>query len=253
MKTVYAILLTVFSLSCLQAQVSEIKSASSSNSSGSNSKSGDGSYDSYDSDDEGGGLLIDFLFSGIIEAQTFKLQKDPERYPSMVSLEVMLQGGVKPSSYYMFWPRIRGNWGLFSTDFRMNYLIEEEANGYSHLRTNDWQIIQLNLITSRFFTFRVGTGFMQEAFGDKEVFSETALMFNVHAPDQTKQIGFEWRFAKDFETGSNPRWELSAQYQHQVFNSGKLHGYISAGTIFQKYYNYIEVWGMQAGLVLRFF
>jgi hypothetical protein len=46
MKTVYAILLTVFSWSCIQAQVSEIKSASSSNSSGSNSKSGEGgSYD----------------------------------------------------------------------------------------------------------------------------------------------------------------------------------------------------------------
>lgn len=253
MKTVYAILLTVFSLSCLQAQVSEIKSASSSNSSGSGSKSGDsGSYDG-DDDSEGGWLILDFLFGGIVEGQKYKLQKDPARYPSMVSLEVMLQGGVKPSSYYMLWPRIRGNWGLFSTDFRMNYLIEEDMDGYIHLRTNDWQVIQLNLITSRFFTFRAGTGFMQEAFGEKEIFSETAFLFNVHAPDQTKQIDFEWRFAKDFDTGSNPRWELSAQYQHQVFNTGKLHGYISAGTVFQKYYNTIEVWGMQAGLVLRFF
>jgi len=253
MKTILTLLVAIY-ITTSPAQVNEIKSASSSNSSNgsSSSKSGESSYSS-DDDSEGGLLIIDFLFSGIIEGQKFKLQKDPDRYPSMVSLDIMLQGGVKPSSYYMLWPRIRGNWGLFSTDFRMNYLIEEDIDGYIHIRTNDWQIIQLNLITSRFFTFRLGTGFMQEAFGEKEIFNETAFMFNVHAPDQTKQIGFEWRFAKDWENDTNPRWELSAQYQHQLFNSGKLHGYATIGTVFQKYYNTIEVWGMQAGLVFRFF
>jgi hypothetical protein len=48
-----------------------------------------------DDDSEGGWLIPDFLFSGIVEGQKYKLQKDPARYPSMVSLEVMLQGGGK--------------------------------------------------------------------------------------------------------------------------------------------------------------
>jgi hypothetical protein len=250
MKLVCLILLLTCCGYPLVAQVDEIKGASSNNSSRSSGKSDGGSYDS---DDDGGGVFFDFLFGGIAEAQSFKLQSNRERYPAMVSLDVMFQGAVKPSSYYMIWPRIRGNWGLFSTDFRMNYLIEESAEGYIHIRTNDWQVIQLNLITSRFFTLRAGTGFMQEAFNTKEMFSESAFLFNIHAPDQTKTLGFEYRFSKDWDTGANPRREFSVQYQHQLFNTGILHGYATVGGVYQKYYNSIEVWGVQAGLIFRLF
>jgi hypothetical protein len=251
MKLICVFLLIVCCGSGINAQVDEIKGASSSNSSKSSGKSDGGSID--DDGDGSGGIFFDLLFGGIAEAQSFKLRGDRQRYPSMVSLDVMFQGAVKPSSYYILWPRIRGNWGLFSTDFRMNYLIEEDAEGYKHIRTNDWQVIQLNLVTSRFFTFKLGTGFMQEAFNNKEMFSETAFLMFIHAPDQTKLLGFEYRFAKDFDTGANPRWELSAQYQHQLFSTGKFHGYASVGTVYQKYYNSIEVWGIQAGLVFRIF
>ena len=254
------IFIIAFACACLElnAQVSEIKRSSSENSdkSESSGKSGSGSSSS-DLDNGGGGgggaIFFDFLFGGIAEWQSFKLRDDRERYPSMVSLDVMLQTGIKPASYYLLWPRIRGNWGLFATDFRMNYLIEEGPEGFEHIRTNDWQILQLNLVTSRFFTFKVGTGIMQEAFSDERTFSETAFLMFVHAPDQSKLLGFEYRFSKDFDTGANPRWELSAQYQHELFNKGALHGYATVGTVFQKYYNEIEVWGVQAGFVFRFF
>jgi len=251
MKSTYlTIFAIIFSVNGALAQVSEIKSASSDNSSKSSSKSGgDGESD----DGGGGGLIFDFLFGGIAEWQNFKLKDDRERYPSMVSLDIMFQGAIKPSSYYILWPRVRGNWGIFSTDFRMNYLIEEGIDGYQHIRTNDWQVLQLNLITSRFITFRIGTGFMQEAFNKKESFSESAFLLNVHAPDQTKQIGFEYRFAKDWETGANPRREFTVQYQHQIFSSGALHGYATVGGAYQRYYNSITVWGIQAGLIFRFF
>jgi hypothetical protein len=230
----------------LFAQVDEIKSESSKNSSR-----------SKDNDSRGGGgfglsIFVD-VFQGIGQWQSMKLQDDRERYPSMVSFDIMIQGAIKPSSYYMAWPRIRGNWGLFSTDFRMNYLIEDDIDGFKHIRTTDWQIIQLNLITSRFFTFRIGTGFMKEAFNEKRSFSESAFMLNVHAPDQSKVLGFEYRFAKDWETGSNPRREFSVQYQQQLFTINGFHGYTTVGVVYQKYYNTIEVWGIQGGLVFRFF
>jgi hypothetical protein len=252
---IVCILIVLLCWADLNAQVSEIKTASSENSSSKSEKSGsvESSSGSSYSSSNGGAVFFNFLFSGIGEWQSFKLRDSRERYPSMVSLDVMLQAGIKPSSYYLLMPRIRGNWGLFSTDFRMSYLIEEGAEGFEHIRTNDWQVLQLNLVTHRFFTFKVGTGFMQEAFNDEEMFSETAFLLFVHAPDQSKLLGFEYRFAKDWETGSNPRWELSAQYQHELFNKGALHGYASVGTVFQKYYNQIEVWGVQAGFVLRFF
>ena len=248
MKPVIILILVVCSASVAFAQVDEIKNASSKNSSGSSSgESGRGGGSGW-----GIGILFDG-FQAIGSWQTMKLQNDRERYPSMVSLDVMAQGGVKPSSYYMFWPRVRGNWGLFSTDFRMNYLIENDTDGFKHIRTSDWQIVQLNLVTSRYFTFRLGTGIMKESFGGKETFSETAILFNVHAPDQTKNLGFEYRFAKDWETGVNPRREFSIQYQHQIFSAGPLHGYVTVGGVYQRYYGTIEIWAVQGGVVFRLF
>lgn len=245
--------LALLCLSNVYAQVDEIKSASSSSRSGKSGSGDSGGYE-YDEDSAGGaGVFFDFLFGGLIRSHGEKLNADRERYPSMVSFDVMLQGAVKPASYYILWPRIRGNWGLFSTDFRMNYLIEDDVEGFKHIRTNDWQVLQLNLITSQFITFRVGTGFMQEAFNTKEMFSESAFMFGIHAPDQSKSINFEFRFAVDLELDVNPRNEFSAYYQHQLFHSGKLHGYATVGGVYQKYYDVVDVWGVQAGLVFRFF
>lgn len=251
MKPICTLLVAIFATTTLCAQVSDIKSASESNSSNSGKSSGSGGDGS--SSGGGGVFFFDFMFDVFIGGQVMKLRNDRERYPSMVSLDVMFQGAVKPSSYYMLWPRVRGNWGLFSTDFRMNYLIEEGIDGYEHIRTNDWQVLQLNLVTSRFFTFRLGTGFMQEAFGDRRNFSESAFMLFIHAPDQTKSLGFEYRFSKDWNTGVNPRREFSVQYQQQLFEAGKLHGYATVGGVYQKYYNSIEVWGIQGGIVFRIF
>ncbi len=240
-------LLACIALLCLSetyAQVDEIKSASKDNSSKSKGDS--------DNDDGLGLDVFFFLFDGLGSLHTTKIQ-DRDNYPSMISLDVSFQGAIKPSSYYILQPRIRGNWGLFSTDFRMNYLIEDDVDGLKHIRTNDWQILQLNLITNRFFTFRIGTGVMQESFGDKRNFSESALMLNVHAPDQSKLLGFEFRFAKDWDTGENPRREFSVQYQQQIFQASALHGYITLGGLYQRYYSSIDVWGIHTGLVFRLF
>lgn len=256
MKPLIVVLLTLCFTNGLSAQVSEIKSASSSNSSKSDSNdSRDIDYDpDYSSHGNGrGGVMFDFLFGGIARWQSFKLRSDRERYPSMVSFDVMIQMAVKPSSYYLVWPRIRGSVGLFGTDFRMNYLIEEGIDGYIHIRTNDWQILQLNLVTSKFFTFRLGTGYMQEAFNSHKAFSESSVILLVHAPDQSKVLGFELRTSKDWDTGANPRREFSIQYQNQLFVTGKIHGYASVGCVYQRYYNSINVWGIQGGLVFRFF
>lgn len=246
MKSFLLACLALLCLSNAYAQVDEIKSASKDNAS---KKSG--SSESGEGDDGLGLDVFFFLFDGLGSLHTSKLQKRDN--PSVISFDVSLQGAIKPASYYILQPRIRGNWGLFSTDFRMNYLIEDDVEGLKHIRTNDWQVLQLNLITNRFFTFRVGTGFMQEAFNEYQYFSESSFMLNIHAPDQSKVLGFEYRFAKDWDTGANPRNEFSIQYQHQIFQASALHGYVTLGGLYQRYYNSIDVLGIQTGLVFRFF
>ena len=127
-------------------------------------------------------------------------------------MDIIAPVAIQPSQYYLFNPRIRGNWGLFSTDFRINYLIQETTSGTSDLSSLDWQILQLNILTTRNVIGRVGGGFMQENFGGRKSFFESS--FGLFVQSNSKKIGasIEYRVAQDYDTGVNPRREFSAQF-----------------------------------------
>src|SRR4051812_10549089 len=125
MKSFTLLLLLLGSSFLCTAQVSEIKSASSAHHSSGSASTGDGGggFDFL------GNFMINIMFNGIVQAQTQMLARKHD-VPTMVSLEMITQAAVQPASYYILNPRIRGNWALFSTDFRMNYLLEEGIDGY---------------------------------------------------------------------------------------------------------------------------
>lgn len=225
------------------AQVDAIKKASSNHASsrGSvSSRSGRNSDRGYSS-----GIFVDLFFGSLVQWQEVKLRKK-EINPTVISFDVMLQGAIQPSSYYILHPRIRGNWGLFSTDFRFNYLIEEEFKGVKHIRTNEWQILQMNVITTRHVIARIGGGILNESFSGGKTFGEGTL--GLHLQTTNQQLGgmIEYRW-------SEPRTEWNAQAQFRIFQTGSLNGYVTAGLVHQQYYNTINVWGMQGGFMLRIF
>jgi hypothetical protein len=171
----------------------------------------------------------------------------------MISLDIISQVAIQPSRYYLYNPRIRGNWGLFSTDFRINYLLQEKGIGTDDLSSIDWQILQLNIVTTRNVIGRIGGGFMKENFGGRESFFEST--YGVFVQSNDKKIGgsIEYRLAQDFETGLVPRRELSAQFEKRLFSSGYWNTYLTLGGVYQRYYESISVWGVQAGLAFRIF
>lgn len=233
------------------AQVKDIKQESEENSQRPK-KSAVPGY--HENDRTGGFFLFDLFFQVIPDWQRFKLSAERTRYPSLVSLEMWAQGAAHPPGYYFLWPRIRGNWGLVSTDYRINYLIEEVSDGsYVHIRTSDWQILQLNIITSRFLTLRFGNGMLKETFGRHNTFYEWSAMMGVHNRRQTDMLWLEYRHAHDFSTGAWPRLELSAQYQHQLIESKRFHGLISVGLVYQNYYRSVPVTGVLGGFNFRFY
>lgn len=244
MKTL-VILLTALMLpaSAALAQVDQIKSASSSHSSGrgDHRTSGGGGGGSF----AAGYFFADIMFSGIVQWQQQKLSRRQE-IPTTVSLDVMLQGAIQPSSYYILTPRIRANWGLFSTDFRLNYLLEESLEGTKAIRTDDWQILQLNVITTPNVLVRVGGGTMHEAFGDGNVFPEWTGVFQYQ--DNRRQ----WGGTAEYR-GAEVRKEVNAHVQYKVLQTGLLHGYATFGAVYQQYYSSIQVWGVQAGMIFRLY
>jgi hypothetical protein len=252
MKTLTVLLFGIILL-CprpVAAQVDEIKQASASQSSFSGGSSNVQSGSSDDDNNAGVGVVLaEFLFQvyvgAVAEWQQYKIKKK-EVNPTVISFDVMLQGAVQPSAYYLLQPRVRGNWGLFSTDFRVNYLVEETIEGTKSLRTDDWQILQLNLITTKNVVARIGGGILHEDYSGGKTFAEWTA--GLHVQSNTQHLGgmVEYRW-------SEPRDEWSAQIQYRVFQTGSLNGYVTLGGVHQQYYSHINVWGVQGGFMFRIF
>jgi hypothetical protein len=247
MRFLVSIVLTLHIL-VASGQVGDIKNASSSNSNGGgggDQRGGSG----------GTGAFFYFFFDaidGLANWQQYKLQKK-DINPYIVSFDIISQAAAQPSRYYLYNPRIRGNWGLFSTDFRINYLLEEGVSGAQDLSSIDWQILQLNIVTTRHVIGRVGGGFMKENFGGRQSFFESTYGLFVQSNNKSIGCSLEYRLAQDFETGAVPRRELSAQFEKRLFSSGSWNTYLTLGGVYQRYYESISVWGLQAGLAFRIF
>jgi hypothetical protein len=224
------------------SQVDQIKSSSSSHSSssgGSNRSDGSGGSSFV------GNFFFNFAVMQLIQAQQQKLQQRSDM-PYIVSIDMIAQAAAQPSSYYIINPRIRGNWGLFSTDFRMNYLIEESADGIKHLRTNDWQIVEMNIVTTPDFLLRIGGGTMIEAFGGRNTFLEWT------AGGQYQPRASKWGAVAEYR-GAEVRKEVSGFAQYEVFDHRALHGYLTMGATYQRFYQTISTWGLQGGFVCKLY
>ncbi|MCX8491792.1 MAG: hypothetical protein ORN54_12055 [Cyclobacteriaceae bacterium] len=227
------------------AQVGDIKSASSSNASSRGERGGSG----------GSAFFIYFMadaINGLADWQQYKLKKR-EINPSLVSLDVITQLATQPSRYYLVNPRVRGNWGLFSSDFRINYLLEETVNGITDLSSIDWQLVQFNMVTTRHVVGRLGAGFMKENFGGRKTFFESSVGALIQSSSKKTGVSLEYRWAQDFETDVIARREFSAQFEKRLFSRGYWNTYLTIGGVYQRYYESISVWGVQAGLAFRIF
>jgi hypothetical protein len=229
------------------AQVGDIKSASSSNAGRGGDRGRSGS----------GGSAFFFYFmadaiNGLADWQQYKLKKR-EVNPYLVSLDVITQFATQPSRYYLVNPRVRGNWGLFSSDFRVNYLLEETVNGTTDLSSIDWQVVQFNIVTTRTVVGRLGAGFMKENFGGRQTFFESSVGALIQSSSKKTGISFEYRWAQDFETDVTARREFSAQFEKRLASRGYWNTYLTFGGVFQRYYESISVWGIQVGLAFRIF
>lgn len=225
------------------AQVGSIKSAS---------KAGGSSRGERGSFGGGGYFFFNMLTNGVYHWQRATLSRR-EEIPSIVSLDVFGQVAVQPSRYYVFNPRIRGNWGIFLTDFRMNYMVEHGINGVEDLRTDDWQIIGLNLVNERNVTVRISTGFLHENFGDNKMYNESVVGLNLRSDNEYLGLVGELRWARDFGMATDPRKEVNLSFQTKLFESKRTRTYGTLGGVYQRYYSDIDVWGFQAGFAFKLY
>jgi hypothetical protein len=245
MKKYISLAIILFVSAHAFAQVNDIKRSSAGKSGGSEGRGGSGGVGAAY-------FLINFAVRGLVPWQINTLHKRGE-VPNVLSLEVYGQVAIQPSTYYIFNPRVRGNWGILLTDFRMNYMIEDKLGGPVDLRTDDWQILGLNVINTRMVTARISTGIMHEAFGDGNIYSESAIGLSVMRPDQKIGGMGEFRWSRDYTYNTTPRLEASLGVQRKLFDRKAIHMFATGGVMFQRYYSSINVWGMQAGLAFKLY
>ncbi|MBC8147153.1 MAG: hypothetical protein H8E98_04135 [Bacteroidetes bacterium] len=255
MKRLASILLFSFFLlsQSLNAQVGDIKGASG------NSKGGFLSDGATSGDPMLGlccnDLFIDLFFDVIVFGglELHRLYMDKQYdIPRITSIEFMPQFAFHPPSTYFMIPRIRGNWGLFSTDFRYNFMLETSLlNGADIYKTIDWQIIELNLVVTENVNFRIGTGFMYEDFS-RTYFNENTAALDFYTKDDALKIGGEFRYAFDYENNVVPRTEGSLNLDYRIFNFNALSGYVNIGCLYQNYYNEVDLWSLKGGLSFKF-
>ncbi|HYG03576.1 MAG TPA: hypothetical protein VD927_14105 [Chryseosolibacter sp.] len=239
MRLVSIILLVLIFCGTAIGQVDQIKSSSGGRSRGGETSSGG----------SGAGFVFDLFFNvfigEVIYAQQEKLRRRDE-IPGLVSLDLMLQGAAQPSSYYILNPRVRANWALFSTDFRLNYIVEEDIEKMKHIRTNEWQILQFNIVTTEDALFRVGAGFIQEAYENRNYYSEWTTALQIH-PANSRFGGFlEYR-------DSDMRKEINSYATYKLFDQKAFHGYLTGGVVYQRYFREVTTWGLQTGLIVRLY
>lgn len=260
MKLKYLLFAFLFAFACVQvdAQVNKVKKKSSQNKSNrttnnTNNNSGGGSTPSCSGACANAcvGACANIGAQVIIAGQQAYLDRRDE-VPHMVSLDFMGHAGyVVSDESYLVLPRIRGNWAMFSTDIRFNGWFEvDSAGGFDFANTTDWSIIQFNPIITKNFILRMGTGFMYEHFS-KVFYNEHYLGCDVLLNDDDYMINAEGRWAKDYQTGANPRTEANIRFNIKYWDNKHLDNYFMFGAIYQNYYEEIDLWGVQAGITVN--
>lgn len=245
---------------CLQAfsQVDKIKSASSSNSksrlfSSSESRSSSGSSCSDVCATCCMDVFITNLIPFTIEMQE-KMLKRKDELPRIISLDLIPQFGYNSRSNFNLYPRVRGNWGIFSTDIRYTALLDEG----DFWNTFDWQVLQINWVILNEFNLRTGLGFMYEIYS-KKTFPEYTLDLDFWLMNQIINPSLELRYADDYYTGATPRLELSGVVHYRIMQTSGLSSHLSFGANFQEYYannpgniNSTKYWAFLFGFLFNF-
>lgn len=188
-------------------------------------------------------LFIDFFWLGI-DYHMWQLERSGD-IPKVISVDVLSKVGVGKQGLLMLSPRIRGNFGLFATDFRYNVLANDGV-----FSTLDWQIVTLNIVNAKHLTMRLGTGIMHER-DENNTFTEHTLGIDVLVPNSNFLVNVEGRLASNYFEATTARIETNAHVAYKTMSFDHAAIYIMGGATWQRYYGQVDIWAIQTGLLLN--
>ncbi|MCS7074827.1 MAG: hypothetical protein NZ108_10210, partial [Bacteroidia bacterium] len=214
-----------------------------------------------------GSYCFEFIFLKLFGDYHNEILKKESQNARISSLEIWGLGGYNAKdAYYQGIPRIRGNWGFYSTDFRAYWTLEQRLNFLDTYKTFDWQVLVLNLIASKQFNLRWGNGFMLESYSINNTDAlgnpapgvrrltklqyEVTLQGELFLQEDKIRVAAEGRYAPPIEQRYTPRVEASAQLAYRLFQSNRFSFYLTAGAMTSRMYT-VPIYSALGGLYLR--
>lgn len=195
--------------------------------------------------------LFGYLIQGVVFVQKEALNAR-KVHPEIVSLEGSFTSGYyKNFNTVLFTPRIQANWGLFSTEFREQRLIDATST----LNTYDWQVLKLN-IPMHPLTLYGGLGFtnvpiyklayFEYSFGARLRFLKEKFLSEASYRSTEISTGGkfrqEYKFTLDYEVTS-----------YKVKNKTQFRISPMLGFVYQKYFDRINQYYIVGGVTFRLY
>ena len=208
-----------------------------------------------------GSQVFQIMVAAMVEGQYTMLEASAND-PTIRSFDFDPQGAYNPRyESYLILPRVRGTYGIFSTDFRLNYLLGNGKYGTETFKTYHWQILQLNLVSLPHVNFRIGSGVYWQRFLSAvpnegyitQSFNEHAAELSIKFDQQRFITTASGRIALDYETSNTVFSEFSLIQNIRFMQSPSMSGYFSFGINVEKYYETTKLLSIQAGLHFNFF
>ncbi len=176
--------------------------------------------------------------------------------PTVLSLDVRAAFALglhhttdKNYIYVNYLPGLRGNLGIFSTDFRYNILTEYTDNLPNLFTSWEWLFL-LNIETNENFKITFGTGVQMEKYSNS-YYNEHYAGFKIGIAHNRDFLDLDTRFSMDYNTGEFPFVEAGIKYNTRIININNAYVYITLGGVYQNYYQAHDIWAAQGGLTLN--
>ena len=190
--------------------------------------------------------ILEFVFIGIYQLQKETLS-NAKSNPKLVSFESINKiGAFAPENGLLLAPHLRGNWGIISTDFRLQSIHDKTGT----LTTQDWQVIRFNLpIEIVKISYGLGVSHLREY---SHSYFEQTIRGEVRFTEQKGTIGLEYRVAKN-DSETTFRKETNAFVDYELIRKGKFQLSPSIMISRQHYFNTTKQFYVGVGLNIRFF
>jgi len=200
---------------------------------------------------DGGFIFVDFLIDHHDDILNFR-----HLDPTLLSLEIdanfayaLHYGYGDYYTYINYLPKVRGNLGVFSADFRYNILTEYTDDFPDSFKS--WELLLLlNFMPDESVKFTIGSGVYYEMFTEK-YYNENYFETRIGTFENKDFLGIDTRVVLDYATSQYPFFEAGIYYNTRIIDFKHLYGYISLGGVYQNYYQAHDIWAARGGLIFN--